>query len=89
MTVTRLNPPVPQVQRGFVEASGVGTAEVTKHVAFSPAFASAPTVVAVMTGASYNRRMHTLNITASGFDMVFATNTTASAWCGAYWVAVL
>ena len=86
MTATRI---FPQIQRGEVQANNVGAAEVTLHVTFTKAFASTPMVVASFWGASYNRRMHVANVTATGFDIVFATNASTSAWCGAYWVAVL
>lgn len=85
MSVTRINP---QIQCGEVQVSNVGTTEVTQHVTFPRAYASAPKVVACFWGASYNRRMHVGTVTATGFDIVFATNSNASAWCGAYWIAM-
>ena len=87
MTYTRLNN---AIQSGFVQADNVTTAETTVHVTFSRAFATTPTVVIGMAGASYNRRAHVQNESTTGFDVKFALMSgTTGAWCGASWIAVV
>lgn len=83
MSATRINP---QMQRGSVTVTNVGTTEVTRHVAFAEVFASAPTVVACLSVASYNRRLHVSNVTASGFDVVVATNSGSASSSNSVWV---
>lgn len=86
MAYTKLNS---AIQRGFVQSDSVTTADTTVHVTFSSTFASTPTVVIGLSGASYNRRVHTANESTTGFDAVFALNSgSSSAWCGASWVAI-
>lgn len=78
----------PMVQSGSVTITGVSTAEKTVAVAFPQAYDAPPTVVASFSVASYNRRLHITNVTATGFSVVVAllSGTSASAWVN--WVAV-
>lgn len=77
------------VERGSVTITGVGTSEKTTAVTFTAPYTTAPTVVVCFDTASYNRRVHVLNASTTGFDIVTALlsgSSTASCWVS--WIAI-
>ena len=88
-TIAKILSTLKVVQAGSVTITNVTTTENSVSVIFPKAYNSAPTVVACFSTASYNRRLHVSNVTATGFTVTVALNSgsgTASCWVD--WIAV-
>lgn len=80
---------MPTILLGYVSTTSGTTTETTAHVTFSKTFRNVPHVFVSLVNTSYNRRVHSINSSTTGTDIVLALQSGSGvAAIEAVWLAI-